>query len=209
MNETITKICTKCGVEKELSEYNKQKSNNDGLMYMGRECSIKSKIDFYRTKRGLCLKIYTSQKARCIKKNRPLPEYTSQELEKWILSNDSFETLFYEWEKSGYKKNKTPSVDRIDNSRYYSFDNIRLMTWEDNKQLGHEDMRNGKIIHGTKPHKKVIQFLLDKQTVVNEFVSTREAERNTGIKHSAISRVCEGRKHYNSAGGFYWRYKDE
>jgi hypothetical protein len=33
-----TKICSKCGIEKELSEFGKDKHNIDGLSYKCKEC---------------------------------------------------------------------------------------------------------------------------------------------------------------------------
>jgi hypothetical protein len=203
-----TKICTSCNTEKQLTEFNKQKSNLDGLMYMCRKCSIHKKTMYYRTARGLIVKIYRSQVSRCKKKNRPLPSYTLEELQEWILSNKEFTALYTNWQISGYNKMLTPSIDRLENDKYYEFSNLQLVTWRQNKLNGHKDMRAGKIIHGARPHKKVIQYTTDMQ-LIQEFVSTREAERTTGISHQAISKVCKKVKSYNSAGGYIWRYKNE
>lgn len=40
--------------------------------------------------------------------------------------------------------------------------------------------------------------------LIATFSSVREAERATGICHSAISRTCKGK--YKQTGGFVWRY---
>lgn len=34
----------------------------------------------------------------------------------------------------------------------------------------------------------------------------RDAERATGIRNSSISAVCKGKRNYNTAGGYHWRY---
>lgn len=49
MNETITKICTKCGVEKELSEFYNSKTKKDGKSSKCKECTTKDNRarDFY------------------------------------------------------------------------------------------------------------------------------------------------------------------
>ena len=39
-----------------------------------------------------------------------------------------------------------------------------------------------------------------------EFVSSREAERETGISHGNIIQCCKGK--LNSCGGFYWMYAE-
>lgn len=42
--------------------------------------------------------------------------------------------------------------------------------------------------------------------LINEFSSTREAERETGILQSSISRVCTGGRGRKTAGGYRWEY---
>ena len=42
-----TKICKKCGVEKELCEYNKDKYSKDGFRYRCRTCTSTEYRDFY------------------------------------------------------------------------------------------------------------------------------------------------------------------
>ena len=64
----------------------------------------------------------------------------------------------------------------------------------------------------TKPKRKssksVLQFTKD-GVFVNEYPSLRDAERATGVKHYYISNCCKGKKHFNSAGGFIWKYADD
>lgn len=38
------------------------------------------------------------------------------------------------------------------------------------------------------------------------YCSSREAERKTGVKSSNIRNVCNGKKGYNTAGGFHWQW---
>ena len=38
--DMTTKVSTKCGVEKALTEFNKNKAAKDGLAYKCRECAI-------------------------------------------------------------------------------------------------------------------------------------------------------------------------
>ena len=48
--------------------------------------------------------------------------------------------------------------------------------------------------------------MFDKSTgeLLSTFLSTREAERVTGINHGSISECCNGK--YKSSGGYIWRY---
>jgi hypothetical protein len=47
---------------------------------------------------------------------------------------NNFYELYNNWIDSGYKKSDKPSVDRIDDYKGYSFDNIQLMTWKENNK---------------------------------------------------------------------------
>jgi hypothetical protein len=54
-------------------------------------------------------------------------------------------------------------------------------------------------------NKTVLQ--IDKHTnkIINEFISTREAERQTGILHQNIGQCCKGNR--STAGGYKWKFK--
>lgn len=54
----------------------------------------------------------------------------------WSLSDPSFNTLFDAWEKSGYNKKLSPSIDRIETSIGYVLGNIRWITHSENSRLG-------------------------------------------------------------------------
>jgi group I intron endonuclease len=42
--------------------------------------------------------------------------------------------------------------------------------------------------------------------LLDTFNSISDASRKTGIRHSTISRVCLGKEHCKTAGGFIWKY---
>jgi predicted GIY-YIG superfamily endonuclease len=57
-----------------------------------------------------------------------------------------------------------------------------------------------------KPHKntkKVYQLDLETLEILNQYDSMSEAERQTGIGNSHISKVCSGKR--NHAGGYRWK----
>lgn len=58
----------------------------------------------------------------------------------------------------------------------------------------------------TSSQKAVIQLTMD-DSFIAEFVSMNEAQRQTGINHSLIGRVCNGKASYT--GEFKWKYSDE
>ena len=52
---------------------------------------------------------------------------------------------------------------------------------------------------------RVIQLSSDNK-VIAEYSSLAEAEKQTGVGHGQISRVCNGKR--QSAGGYVWKYID-
>ena len=57
--------------------------------------------------------------------------------------------------------------------------------------------------------KKIGVIAIDMNTgeQIGVFSSMREAERQTGVPHSAISTCCRGE--WEHAGGYMWRYSKE
>lgn len=59
---------------------------------------------------------------------------------------------------------------------------------------------------GSSKSKKIEQYSLD-NILINTFTSAREAQRETKIDISSITKCCNGKNYYKSAGGFIWKYK--
>lgn len=59
------------------------------------------------------------------------------------------------------------------------------------------------------PHRKPI-LQIDKNTgkTINEFSTIRLAELSTNIDRSQISKVCQGKKKFVTAGGYKWKFKN-
>lgn len=198
------KQCVKCKEIKNFSEFFKCKGNKSGVQSYCKICCSKGQKEFFRTKDGLAVGIYNRQKQTSKHRNHLPPFYIKQELKDWLFSQDLFHKLYKNWVKFGYNKWLIPSVDRKNDNLPYSFDNIQLMTWKQNKDKSHEDTRSGKLIHGAKPHKPVLQY--DKQgNFIAEYVSGSQAERETGIGQSRISATCRNKQ--KTAGGYKWNFK--
>ena len=95
---------------------------------------------------------------------------------------------------------KKPQINHIDENKLNNdLSNLEWCTEREN------------IVHGTrtkrvaeKLSKKVIQLDLN-DSVLNEFESMGQAERETGVPSGNISRCCNGER--KSAGGYKWRRK--
>ena len=163
---------------------------------------MKDKIkEYYRTKKGMIGKIYDNQKLTSKHRGHPMPSYTKKELREWMYSQSKFHELYDKWKASGYDRWLKPSCDRIDDYKPYTLDNLQLMTWQENKDKGHRDRRNG---INNKYNVAVLQLTLDGE-YITEYYSLREAERQTGISHASIYQNCRGIR--KTAGGYVWKYK--
>lgn len=138
--------------------------------------------------------------------------FSKEEFVKWLDSKYcvEFDKLFSEWVNSGFLKNKVPSIDRIDDYQSYTFENMQLLTWEENDLKGRLSEKNKKQMREmTKKifSKPVIQINIDDGSIVNSFPSAREAGRCLSIDASGISACCRGELKYSK--GFVWRYSNE
>ena len=137
------KQCGKCGVEKQLSEFSKDRGSKDGLYYICKECDSERVKEYIRTLDGYFTKVYGGQRKSSKKRGHEMPTYTKEELREWVMEfhRAKFFELWHNFILSDYKKNLAPSFDRIDDSKGYSLDNLQLMSWFVNDQKGHSDAK--------------------------------------------------------------------
>ena len=98
---------------------------------------------YEKTPKGFIMRIYRNMKSRItgVQKDK-YHLYSGKELlskenfYSWALNNPVFETMFKEYENSGFNRKLAPTVDRIDSSKGYSFDNIRWVTHSENSRFG-------------------------------------------------------------------------
>ena len=199
----MTKVCSKCGLEKSVAEFSKYKREKDGLHSWCKECSTKARKAYRKTKKGVITDIYSNQKANSKERNHPMPTYTNMELREWLLNDWLFNLIYNNWVNCGYKKNMKPSVDRYNNDSHYNFSHqLNVMTWAENKAKAYADHKSGKLRYDQKP---ILQFTKN-GTFIKKYLSIREAERVTGAHNAHITSVCKNKRKY--AGGFIWRYKE-
>lgn len=193
-----TKTCTQCETIKLLSEFAKDKRAKDGCQSQCKGChNIESKA-YQKTKRGLVARMYNSQRGNSKRRGHTPPTYSKQELLEWLYSQKKFHVLFDNWKRLDFQTMYIPSVDRKDDYIGYTLNNIQLVTWQENKDKGHKDRKNG---INNKQNKAVLQFTKD-GAFIAEFHSQCEASRQTGVSGSHIGSVCRGTR--KAAGGFRW-----
>jgi len=200
---TMKKVCKRCRKEKEISEFWKDKRLKDGLNIYCKECMKKFSEEYYHTEKGLISYMYKHIKQNSKKRKHKLPNFSKKELIKWLYKN-KFKKLFNQWKKSGFNKWLVPSIDRLDDSKPYTFDNIRLVTWAENYKKSRKDISIGKLKHNNPP-KPVL--MLDKNfNILKEYISASEAARFDGFIQSSICEVCNNKRKTHK--GYIWIYKE-
>lgn len=156
--------------------------------------------EYRRTPYGFIGNIVDRQHGKSKDRGWPLPQWTAEELYVHAMKNEKFLRLFSDWIKSGYQKKLSPSVDRIDFEKYYSWDNIQFVTTEYNCYV------KGRFEHrGYKLNKPVIQVCKKSGKDLNRFESITQAAKTLSVRGGNICQVASGKR--KTAYGFKWRYE--
>jgi hypothetical protein len=180
------KMCFKCKKEKPFSEFYIHKKMKDGHLGKCKECIIEYNKNYptkcHLTEKGVIRIIYKTQKRNCKIRKMNQPTYSKYELKEWLYNN-GFKKLFDNWVNSNYQKKLKPSVDRIDDFKSYSFDNIQLGTWQDNHNHQVKDILNGVNKSGARC-KPILQFY--KNNLIARYVSYNSAKRVVGYSFEKL-----------------------
>jgi len=199
------KTCKTCNELKNAAEYSKLKSSLDGLQLSCKSCEKIRMITYSRSLSGFIVKLHQNQKHSAKRREQEPPSYSRIELDKWLRNKPLFIILYNKWVRSGYERDLAPSLDRLDESRSYHFDNVKIMPWWQNNLRGHNDR---KTITGTKQSRAVIQLSLDGEFIA-EFISARAAKAATGVEDSTIGRVCNGKRGILKHDKYIWKHKGD
>lgn len=195
-----TKQCTKCNIVKPINMFVRCKKSKDGYTYDCKSCRIIVCEDRRKTKTGVIESIYSGQQSSSRRRGISAPIYTVIEIKEWALNQPIFNELYDGWIESGYKKMMKPSVDRVDDYKGYTFDNIQLMTWGENHKKGIMDKMRG---NNNKQSKAVIGTNRENGAVMS-FHSISQASRELNINQSHICSCCNNLR--MSAGNYTWRF---
>ena len=160
---------------------------------------------YNRTKIGVSRRLYNHQLERCKTRNHKKPTYTKYEHDEWLFNQELFHVLYDNWVESGYEKNLKPSVDRLDDYKSYSFDNIQLTTWEENNKKAREHTKAGILEKATCT---IYQYNKSNGNFISKFPSIVIGAKETNSNPKAIIECLRGKS--KTSNGFLWSrtYKD-
>lgn len=165
--------------------------------------SQKEYMKKYRlTLRGRVNQILNSQRYGSKLRGHTPPTYSVQELEDWMVGK-GYVDLYDQWMLSGFSKELMPSTDRLDDSKGYSFDNMRLVTWQENRDKAYADRKANILI--TSQHVKVNQFSKSGE-FIQSFDSIESAARAVKGDSSNILKCCQKVKSYITVKGYRWEF---
>jgi hypothetical protein len=90
-----------------------------------------------------------------------------------------------------------PSVDRLDDYKGYSFSNIRLVTWQDNREHQQNNRTQGIGKDGALCHS--IEKLNEEGEVIKTYTSYQDVRRQEGF---CVHYAIKAKGGYKN--GFYW-----
>jgi hypothetical protein len=173
-----TKVCSKCGIEKFLSEFPPDNRNKDKRAACCREC--KNLLENIKHKRFPWIKTLYDIKQRCNNPNNKFYKYYGGRGIKCLITAEELKYLWFR--DKAYLLNRQ-SIDRIDNNGDYCLENCRYI----------ELSENSKRINNSSKYKKIIQLDLNGK-IVKEWESIISAANGNKITAMCISRCVRGER---------------
>lgn len=194
------KQCYKCKIEKELSEFHKDKNSKDKLYCYCKECEKKWReehqkyLSQYRKKlrkEKYWYNSYNLAKSRCENpNNQDFHLYGGRGI-KFLLTQEECARI---WNRDKGWLLKQHSIDRKDSNGHYEFDNCRFIEQTLNIQLANYENKK----------KSIVQLKDDK--IIKIWNSVTEASSHFNVTIYAISKCLTGK--CKTSCGFEWKYKE-
>jgi hypothetical protein len=153
----MTKNCPACGTTKPAAEFNRNSRRKDGLACYCRPCAASKGRRYYTTNRGdhnardrerhtdparRAAHLCRAAKARAEEKGLPFdltPEWVAERVRAGACEATGLPFDFANGGGVGHKRAFGPSLDRTDNTRGYTKDNVKVVCWIYNAAKGVSD----------------------------------------------------------------------
>lgn len=145
-----------------------------------------------QTLKGYITQAFSSVRYKSKRRGEEYPNFTKDEFVLWMHENN-VHLKWIEYVDSDYNIDKKPSVDRIDDYNPYTFDNMQLITWKENRLKG----VNGKKHHlacSNKQNMKRVKIVDIFGETLQEFDSIKDCAEYLGVHKVSVSRVLCGRR---------------
>ena len=191
------KRCSYCGKIKTDEEFYLDLSKKDGLQNYCRQCSLQYIKKKRQTKEFIIKDRYIQIKKRAASNKRGSSGKQVLSKDEWLEfcqnSGDKLDELIDKWQKSGYSRELSPSIDRIDNNLGYEKGNLQWLSLIDNtmkfryEQLG--GVRKVKVLGGDKviffrSQRKAAEYLgVDRKTISKAIKKGNKIKKQYTIKY--------------------------
>lgn len=193
----MSKICSDCKEEKELSLFANNKRTKDGKNGICKQCMINRAKEYRKTLKGVVNTIYNSMKQHSKERGQVVPGFSFDGLYGFLKNNIQFINLYNDWKNNSYNRWMKPSCDRKDESIGYTFDNIEIMRWKENSDKGRDDSNKRRM-------KGVVKMDLNGNDL-HKYDSLADACRENDISSRSNLRT-HIRNNTLHCVGFKWRY---
>jgi len=180
------KVCSKCGIEKDLNEFWKTPRGLFGVKSICKSCSQTHHSDYIKNNKWK--KILGDIKQRCENPNNPSYKDYGERGIKCLITEEEIKQLMI---RDKYNKLKDPTIDRINNDGNYTLENCQFLERDENSC---KDKR-----------KPILQFDLN-GNFIKEHKSLILAGKITKINFANIGSAANNKR--KTAGGFIWKYKE-
>lgn len=142
------KTCSKCKVAWPAvgANFRANDMSADGLYSLCRRCGEEANRSRVRTLKGALMEKHRNMRQRVEGRNKTQISsakgkdiVSRDEFVAWGLAHPEYLRLHAEWVKSGYARHLSPSIDRIDPDKGYTFDNMQWLTTPQNIAKGSQD----------------------------------------------------------------------
>lgn len=193
----MLKICTKCKKSRDEEDFKKCSVRHDGLNGCCKYCFSKMPSKMSGTLQYFKSHRWSGIRSRCVNTGTDKKHVTKSYITKGIKLLMTKED-FYSWcdlHSEEIFSMKNPSIDRIENSKGYSIENIRLLERGKNTSLGSIERWN-------KDVRPVIGVCI-KTGSIKKYDHYRHA-KSDGFHPSAICHCLSGKRKKHK--GYTWRY---